>query len=95
MGQVEQREKVSDSKMIRLSAEQRVLLLLVLSHRRSPLLNLVQHGDPCELPLDLRNDIRDEIGSDLAEYGFNNTEPNELGFALEGLIDVLGPRPFE
>jgi len=76
--------------MASLTDAQRALLMLVLSHRRSPLLKAVVTGDPMRLPLSVRNDIRSEIGGDLADYGFFGTELNELGLALEDLIDALG-----
>ena len=87
--------KNSKGKEMSLTSDQRALLLLALSHTGSPLKYKVERHDPTTLRLEERNLVRMEVGKELALYGFDGTQPNELGLALEAIIDVLGPRDDE
>jgi hypothetical protein len=67
------------------------LLLEVITLRRPDLL-FVLGRDPASLDNSLKNVVRETIGDELAERGFDETsEPTPRGLLLEELIDVFAP----
>ncbi len=78
-----------------LSGRHHALLLEVTEARRPQLAGLVATRDLAELTDAQRTDLRHMLTDELVAAGLgDDDEPNERGFVIEDLIDLLAPWHF-
>jgi hypothetical protein len=74
-----------------LPAHLRSVLRDVMQRHLPDLVSVFDSPEPEELTIQERINLRDAVGSELCETGFESDfEPNERGRSLEELIDWLG-----
>ena len=76
--------------MIKLNEKSLKLLMECLKNHNPSLIPFIK-SDSYHYTADFYNELREIVGDELCEKGFQpNSEPNEYGLKLEGLIDEIG-----
>ncbi|MDR1101579.1 MAG: hypothetical protein LBL34_04425 [Clostridiales bacterium] len=76
--------------MINLCNHSTQLLKKCLLNHRPDLLYVIDANAAVSINENLGNDLREAVGDELIQYGFDNEIPNEYGNSLENLIDEVG-----
>jgi hypothetical protein len=77
--------------MIRIPQRLQSILREVMTERRPQLLSHFAAGGELSLDAQQRFDVQQSLGDELCETGLKpDDEPNDRGYALEELIDLVG-----
>ena len=76
--------------MLLLSNTHIKILKKCLEHYRKDLLWIIESEKIINIDQTIGNELQEAVGNELIEYGLYGDVPNQYGFLLEDLIDVIG-----